>query len=539
MDVQIVIPMSGLGKRFKEAGYNDPKPLIQVDGKPIIEHVVNLFPNEKNIKFICNDMHLKETKMREILNDFCPHGKIYEVPVEGRQGPVHAVFLIFDQIDDNKEVIVSYCDYGTDWNYKGFLEDNRNRDADGSIACYRGFHPHMLGTDNYAFLKEKDSGSRWMERIQEKQPFTDNRMEEYASNGTYYFKSGKIMKKYFQRLMDLEMKVKNEYYVSMVYNLLVEDGLKVNIFEIEKMLQWGTPYDLEIYNGWSRYFKNILNKQIDYIDILDTTTILPLAGHGSRFSKNGYKDPKPLINVNNLPMVVQAIKCLPQSKNNVFIALGEHLDKYPLENKIKESYPESFISRIDKVTEGQACTTEIGIKESNIDSEKPILITACDNGVYFDIKKYQELVNDLNNDIIVWSFRNEPTSKNNPNMYAWMDTDKNDYVKSVSCKKFIEEIHNIRESHVIIGTMFLEKQNTFLDGLNKNYEENIRSNNEFYVDDVLNQNIKSGLKVKVFQVENYICWGTPNDYETYIYWQEFFDKCNWHPYKKKLDITYN
>ena len=93
-------------------------------------------------------------------------------------------------------------------------------------------------------------------------------------------------------------------------------------------------------------------------------------------------------------------------------------------------------------------------------------------------------------------------------MYAWMDTDKNDYVKSVSCKKFIEEIHNIRESHVIIGTMFFRKAKYFLDGLNKNYEENIRSNNEFYVDDVLNQNIKSGLKVKVFQVENYICWGT-------------------------------
>lgn len=82
LKMQIVIPMSGLGKRFKEAGYNDPKPLIQVDGKPIIEHVVNLFPGEKDVKFICNDMHLKETKMREILNDFCPHGKIYEVPVE-------------------------------------------------------------------------------------------------------------------------------------------------------------------------------------------------------------------------------------------------------------------------------------------------------------------------------------------------------------------------------------------------------------------------------------------------------------------------
>ena len=470
--------------------------------------------------------------MCQILSNIVPKSKIYKVPVEGRKGPVHAVSLIFDNIPNDEEIIVSYCDYGTQWNYKNFLKDNRERDADGSIACYRGFHPHMLGTDNYAFLKEKELGSRWMDKIQEKQPFTDNRMEEYASNGTYYFKNGTIMKKYFRKLMDLGLTLKNEYYVSMVYNLLVEDGLKVNIFEIEKMLQWGTPYDLEIYNGWSKYFKNILNKQKDYVDKLDTTTILPLAGHGSRFSKKGYVDPKPLINVNNLPMVVQAIRCLPQSKNNVFIALGEHLDKYTLENKIKESYPDSSISRIDKVTEGQACTTEIGIKDSNINLEKPILITACDNGVYYDVQKYQELVDDIKNDIIVWTFTNEPTSKNNPDMYAWMTTDENDYVKHVSCKKFIKEIHNIKESHVIIGTMFFRKTKYFLDGLNKNYEENIRSNNEFYVDDVLNQNIKAGLKVKVFEVDNYICWGTPNDYETYIYWQEFFDKCNWHPYKK-------
>ena len=39
--VQIIIPMSGLGIRFKNAGYNEPKPLIMVDGKPIIEHVIN------------------------------------------------------------------------------------------------------------------------------------------------------------------------------------------------------------------------------------------------------------------------------------------------------------------------------------------------------------------------------------------------------------------------------------------------------------------------------------------------------------------
>jgi len=166
------------------------------------------------------------------------------------------------------------------------------------------------------------------------------------------------------------------------------------------------------------------------------------------------------------------------------------------------------------------------------------LISACDNGVYYDVKKYQELVDDKNNDIIVWSFRNNPTSKNNPNMYAWMEVDENNNVISVSCKKFDENKHNIKTSHVIIGTMFFRKAKYFMDGISENYKNNIRSNNEFYVDDVINQNIKMGLRVKVFEVENYICWGTPNDYETYVYWRNFFDKWHCHAYRKINDVTY-
>ena len=537
--MQIIIPMSGIGKRFVEAGYKDPKPLIEVDGIPIIQHVVNLFPNENNISFICNDTHLKTTTMKSILNSFCPKGKIYQVPIEGRQGPVHAVSLIFEHIDDDEEVIVSYCDYGTDWDYEDFLKDTRSRNADGAIACYKGFHPHMLGSDNYAFLKETQSDSRWMDKIQEKQPFTDNRMEEYASNGTYYFKSGKIMKTYFQKIMDSKQTVNNEYYVSMVYNLLVNDKLKVSIFEITHMLQWGTPHDLEIYNHWSKYFKNIMNTQHEYEDTQDTTLILPMAGAGSRFSKKGYKDPKPLINVNGKPMIIQAVNCLPKTTKQLFICQQEHLLSYPLKESILKYYNSAEIQSINHLTDGQACTCEIGINNStiNIELDKPILISACDNGVYYDKEAYNNLLLDKSNDIIVWAFRNEPTSKNNPNMYAWLEVDDNNFVTNVSCKKFDETKHNLKTSNVIIGTMFFRKGKYFIDGLTCNYNENIRSNNEFYVDDVLNQNIKAGLKVKVFTVEHYICWGTPDDYETYCYWRSFFDKCKGHPYKIDGDIT--
>ena len=123
-------------------------------------------------------------------------------------------------------------------------------------------------------------------------------------------------------------------------------------------------------------------------------------------------------------------------------------------------------------------------------------------------------------------------------MYAWMETDSDGRVLSVSCKHFDPERHNIKTSHVIIGTMFFRKTRYFTDGLRANYRENIRSNGEFYVDDVLNQCVAAGLCVKVFEVENYICWGTPDDYETYNYWRDFFNKCGWHKYRKTLDITF-
>ena len=164
--------------------------------------------------------------------------------------------------------------------------------------------------------------------------------------------------------------------------------------------------------------------------------------------------------------------------------------------------------------------------------EDPILISACDNGVYYNTSEYKKLLDDKTIDIIIWSFRNNQSSKLNPNMYSWVDVDNNNFAKQIYCKNFIFD--NPLTTHAIIGTMFFRKSKYFMDGLMKNYTNNTRTNGEFYVDDVLNQNIKSGLKVKVFEVDNYICWGTPNDYKTYNYWQEFFHKCPWHIYNKLI-----
>ena len=75
--MRIVIPMSGIGRRFVEAGYTDPKPLIEVEGRPIIHHVIDLFPGEIQFDFICNDEHLATTNMREVLLAKVPNAIIH------------------------------------------------------------------------------------------------------------------------------------------------------------------------------------------------------------------------------------------------------------------------------------------------------------------------------------------------------------------------------------------------------------------------------------------------------------------------------
>jgi len=528
--MHIVIPMSGIGNRFIQAGYKDPKPLIVIDGKTIIEHVCDLFPGEEKFTFICNSKHLAETNMREVLTSIKSNANIVEIP-NHKKGPVYAVSLINDLIKDEEEVIVNYCDFGTYWDYKDFLKHTRNRDADGAIPSYKRFHPHMIGSTNYAFMRDDD---QWMLEIKEKEPFTDNRMNEYASNGTYYFKKGAYVKKYFQELMDKDINLNGEYYVSLIYNLLVKDGLTVSIYDVQHMLQWGTPSDVEEYNTWSEYFKHIINQAEDYSAEKNSITLIPLAGRGSRFAKVGYKDPKPLIDVSGKPMIIQAANYLPQSANNIFVCLGEHLDTYPLKEEIKKVYTDANIVRIDEVTEGQAITCSLGLKDA--DENASLLIAATDNGMLYDKAKYQALLDDQRIDAIVWTFRHHQSSKNNPPMYGWVKT-YDDYAEGVSVKKAISD--DPFNDHAIVGTFYFRKVKYFNEALARLIEKDVRVNGEFYVDSMVDELINLGLTVKIFEIDDYICWGIPDDYETFIYWQSFFHKVSWHPYTLEKDPTVN
>ena len=515
--MKVVIPMSGMSRRFSVAGYKDPKYLLEIDGMTVIEHIVKLYPKDSEFVFIVNDKHKKETDVVEVLNRIAEDSTIITIN-QHKKGPVHTVLEAQKYIDDDEQVIINYCDFSMKWDYDDFISHIEDTQCDGSVISYTGFHPHMLGSDNYAFCRLR-KGSYQIEEIREKQPFTDNKMSEYASTGTYYFKKGKYVKHYFKQLIDEKISCKDEYYVSLVYNLMVKDGLYNTVYEVPNMLQWGTPLDVKMYQQWSNYFADNMNG-IKPLKVKGCTTVIPMAGAGSRFSKEGYGVPKPFLEVNGGYMINQALRCLPETDDKIFACLESHMSLLPLEEF-------NNVVWIKDVTEGQACTTAMLVDK--VPDNNSILLSACDNGALYDSDKFADLIENTENDIVVWSYRNNYTAHHNPNMYSWLDVDNDGYVNKVNVKKFPYGSNPVDE-YAVVGTMFFRNKEVYNKSLEKLYEIDERVNGEFYVDTLLNTAIELGYKVKNFEVDHYICWGTPNDLKTYRYWQKFFASVNWHPY---------
>ena len=244
--------MAGIGNRFVQSGYTEPKPLIKVNGKRIIEYILDMFSQNDDIVFICNDEHLQNTNMKDILKSLKPNAQIISMPVH-KFGPVYTVKQIYHLINDNEEVIVSYCDNPYIWDRNDFLQHVHTQKLDGCVLSHIGFHPHTLNNTKMAFMKEKDG---LVQEIKEKECYTDNPMNEHASTGTYYFKRGSDVKKYFDQTIEKNIHYNGEYYVTLVYNLLIQDGLRIGYYDTPFATVMGTPEEVENFEAWA----NILSK---------------------------------------------------------------------------------------------------------------------------------------------------------------------------------------------------------------------------------------------------------------------------------------
>ncbi len=236
-DIQVVIPMAGLGSRFATKGYQHPKPLIPIGApgyeKPMIHWVVeNLNINGAKFIFVVRREHLKYTEM--VLKEIAPECKLVVVD-ETTAGPAASVLLAKEQgfLEDNKPLLIANSDQWLEWDPNAFLYQSQT--VDGSISVFKQTDPNDV---KWSYVRLNTDGLVDMTR--EKEVISD-----LASTGVYYWSKAGDYVKYAKQMIHENYRVNNEFYVCPVYNWAIRDNKKIKVVECKKMWGLGVPDDLD------------------------------------------------------------------------------------------------------------------------------------------------------------------------------------------------------------------------------------------------------------------------------------------------------
>lgn len=233
--IQILMPMGGLGSRFSKVGYKTPKPLIEVDGKPMFMRALDSFKDISGAEhiFVLRQDQIDQYKLDEKIKALLPDARI-AVLKKDTNGPVETCMLAKELISDDLPVIIADCDIY--FESEDYFQKINLTNSDGILLTFKSNDPR------YSYVKI-DSNNRAIQTA-EKVVISDN-----AILGGYYFSSGKKFKELSESFVSnpLPENIK-EYYVSHLFNLLINEARKVEIASVSKMYIFGTPEELDEYN---------------------------------------------------------------------------------------------------------------------------------------------------------------------------------------------------------------------------------------------------------------------------------------------------
>jgi HAD superfamily hydrolase (TIGR01509 family) len=231
--LNILIPMAGAGSRFEKAGYTFPKPLIEVNSKPMIQVVVENINIDANYIYVVQKSHRSKYNLDTLLNLITPGCKIIET--DGiTEGATCTALLAKDFIDNDEPLFFANSDQYVEWDSNEFMYKMNETNCDGGIVTFNSTHP------KWSFVKIDEFGNAV--EVAEKNPISD-----IATVGYYYWKNGKDFVKYAEEMIRKNIRVNNEFYVCPVFNQAILDDKKIKIFNIERMWGIGTPEDLNYF----------------------------------------------------------------------------------------------------------------------------------------------------------------------------------------------------------------------------------------------------------------------------------------------------
>ena len=237
--------------------------------------------------------------------------------------------------------------------------------------------------------------------------------------------------------------------------------------------------------------------------------IMPMAGEGSRFFKEGYTIPKPLIRHKNIPLfqrAISSVKDIVGPRKYSFIVRREHIDNYNIDSQIKNILPTARIFSISETTRGAVETCMVA--QSAIDKEDAILVMDCD--LEFSSQSYNSILtnllskktNEVNGGALV-SFHSDS------NRYSYAKTDQNGLVLRTAEKEVIS-------NHALIGAYFFSKAKSFTDAADNLLNRKDFNKPEYYVSLLYNYLLERGETVQLAEADTYYSYGTPEELNRYL-----------------------
>jgi dTDP-glucose pyrophosphorylase len=228
--------MAGAGSRFADAGYEMPKPLISVNGFPMVQLAVGGAGVGGRTIYVVQAEHNEKYKLSELLPAFTPDLEVIVVEVDGvTEGAAASVLAAKDYINNDELLVICDSDGIVEWDPNDFLLDaGENRNLDGSIAIFSSTD------DRWSFVATDENGIAT--EVAEKSPISDQ-----ASAGIYYWREGADFVKYAEKMISEDKRVNGEFYVSSVYNEAIKDYKNIGVYEVKSFAPLGTPEDLKAY----------------------------------------------------------------------------------------------------------------------------------------------------------------------------------------------------------------------------------------------------------------------------------------------------
>lgn len=238
-EINIVVPMAGLGSRFKNVGYQNPKPLIEVLGEPMISLVVrNLMPSVPHrFIFICQREHEEKYGLKKYLEKIAP-GCDVKLISGVTEGAACTVLEASDMVEQNQPLVIANCDQYIKASMDEYIES-------WVRSTNRGYIMTMRATEDkwsYVRLNQNNLVLDVVEKVV---------VSDEATVGIYNFEKGSDFMGAARKMVQRNIRVNGEFYVAPVYNMLINDGYEVGIYNIGQcdstMYGLGTPEDLKEY----------------------------------------------------------------------------------------------------------------------------------------------------------------------------------------------------------------------------------------------------------------------------------------------------